>query len=521
MPKQPSIFNSDLRYMLKSGPRERPVSRRYTLFGATVVAMIMLVATWLASRPDASIDQIDTSLIQHDPLRSQIAQVLDARKKAAAANSATPVLTNSADSLSSSSVSTPYRESGSDVDLWPVMKELPKITISLSLDTKAIHAAQPPSVAKTTEYIPTQSVTSSTKSDWVEIDIRPGDSLTRIFSRLNLDPAVAISIAAHRKGLVLANLGTGPRLKIRLTDEQFVELEYEKNLKSLLHVKTIDNGWQFNTVNRPFEVIEHKVTGVITSSLFDSGLKAGLSQSLLHKLTSIFEWQIDFNTDIRSGDRFAVIYEEKFLEGKMIGTGPVLAATFILSGNPHHAIRHTDSTGIVRYFSPDGIGIEGKFLRSPVHNSRITSSYSLRRYHPILKTWRPHRGLDFLGRKGDSVQSTADGKVVFVGRKGDYGKTVIIKHGGKYQTLYAHLSKYGKTVRKGRWVQQGQIIGYVGSTGLSTSPHLHYELWLNGKRRNPLKLKLPRTASVHKNEKTEFLRKASAFSAELKRLVGA
>ena len=117
--------------------------------------------------------------------------------------------------------------------------------------------------------------------------------------------------------------------------------------------------------------------------------------------------------------------------------------------------------------------------------------------------------------------STADGKVVFVGRKGDYGKTVILKHGGKYQTLYAHLSKYGKAVRKGRWVQQGQIIGYVGSTGLSTSPHLHYELWRNGKRTNPLKLKLPRAASVDQNEKTEFLRKASAYSAELKRLVGA
>ena len=175
----------------------------------------------------------------------------------------------------------------------------------------------------------------------------------------------------------------------------------------------------------------------------------------------------------------------------------------------------------MRYFSPDGISIEGKFLRSPVRNSRITSSYSLRRYHPILKPWRPHRGLDFLSRKGDPVLSTADGKVVFVGRKGDYGKTVILKHGGKYQTLYAHLSKYGKAVRKGRWVQQGQIIGYVGSTGLSTGPHLHYELWRNGKRTNPLKLKLPRAASVHQNEKTEFLRKASAFSAELKRLVGA
>jgi murein DD-endopeptidase MepM/ murein hydrolase activator NlpD len=482
--------------------------------------MIMVIATWFASRPDASIDQIDTSHVKHDPLRSQIAQVLDARKQAAAVSSATPLLTNSADPLNSSDVLSGYREPDSEVDLWPAIKELPKITIFVSLDAKAIHAAQLPSVAKIAEDIPTQSVTSSTKSDWVDIDIRPGDSLTRIFSRLKLDPAVAITIAAHRKGQVLASLKTGPRLKILFTDRQFVELEYETSLNSLLHVKTTDNGWQFNTVTRSFEVIERKVTGVIASSLFDSGLKAGLSGSLLHKLMSIFEWQIDFNTDIRSGDRFAIIYEEKFLEGKKIGTGPVLAATFILSGNPHHAIRHTDSAGIARYFSPDGISIEGKFLRSPVRNSRITSSYSLRRFHPILKTWRPHRGLDFLSRKGDSVLSTADGKVVFVGRKGDYGKTVILKHGGKYQTLYAHLSKYGKAVRKGRWVQQGQIIGYVGSTGLSTSPHLHYELWRNGKRTNPLKLKLPRAASVHQNEKTEFLRKASAFSAELKRLVG-
>ena len=170
---------------------------------------------------------------------------------------------------------------------------------------------------------------------------------------------------------MLTNLKTGPRLKILLSGKQLAELEYEKSLNSSLHVKTNDNGWQFNTVSRTFEVTERKVTGVITSSLFDSGLKAGLSESLLHKLMSIFEWQIDFNTDIRSGDRFAVIYEEKFLDGKKIGTGPVLAATFILSGNPQHAIRHTDSSGIVRYFSPDGISIEGKFLRSPVRLSLI------------------------------------------------------------------------------------------------------------------------------------------------------
>ncbi len=521
MPKQRSLFDSDLRYMLKGVSPVRSMSRRYTLFGATVFAMIIVVATWLASRPDASIDQIDTSRLEHDPLRSQITQVLDARKIATTARSSAPIPTNLANPLSSSDIPSAYQKPHSDADSWPAIEGSPKIAISVSLDQKTIHSTQLPSVTTIAEDIPTQSIDTSTKPDWVEIDIRPGDSLTRIFNRMNLDPAVAITIAEHRKGKVLASLKTGPCLKILVTDGQLVELEYENSVNSLLHVKASENGWQFNTITRSFEVIEKKVTGVIASSLFDSGLKAGISQSLLHKLISIFEWQINFNTDIRSGDRFAIIYEEKFLEGKKIGTGPILAATFILSGDTQHAVRHIDSTGIVRYFSPEGRSLAGKFLRSPVRNSRITSGYSLRRFHPILKIWRPHRGLDYSGRKGESVLSTADGKVVFVGRKGNYGKTVVIKHGGKYKTLYAHLSKYGKAVRKGNWVQQGQVIGYVGSTGLSTGPHLHYELWLNGKRVNPLKLKLPRAASVPKNEKSDFLHKASTISAELNRLVGA
>ena len=173
MPNQPSLFDSDLRYMLKSGPRDRPVGRRYTLFGVTVLVLTILIATWLASRPDASIDQIDTSDVKYDPLRSQIAQVLDARKKATAASSAAPALTDSASPLSTFSEPSAYRDPDSDVNLWPAIKELPKITISVSLDAKDIHTLQQSSVAEIAEDIRTQSVTSSTKSDWVNIDIRP------------------------------------------------------------------------------------------------------------------------------------------------------------------------------------------------------------------------------------------------------------------------------------------------------------------------------------------------------------
>ena len=241
----------------------------------------------------------------------------------------------------------------------------------------------------------------------------------------------------------------------------------------------------------------------------------GLPASIVHRVTQIFQWEINFSSDIQPGDRLTVVYEERSLEGQKVGTGPILAVSLENNGTTHHAIRHLDAKGAATYYSPEGNSLQRAFLRSPVPGAYVSSSFSYNRLHPILKVRRPHLGVDYGARRGTPVIATADGKIIRASRKGGYGKTVIIRHGQEYRTLYAHLSKYGKGIRNGKWVKQGQIIGYVGSTGFSTGPHLHYEIHVGGKARNPQSLKFPRAASITSKEKLDFLAQSAVWIARL------
>jgi murein DD-endopeptidase MepM/ murein hydrolase activator NlpD len=220
-------------------------------------------------------------------------------------------------------------------------------------------------------------------------------------------------------------------------------------------------------------------------------MKKGVSRNLLYNLSSIFQWQIDFSKDLRPGDRYTLIYEERSLDGRKFSSGPILAAELVVRGKAYRAIRQVSRNGTSHYFTPDGESLEGLFLRSPMRMARITSPFSKRRYHPVLKRWRAHKGVDYGGSTGDPVMATADGLVTFIGRKHQYGKVITLQHGQKYITLYAHLSHFAKNIRSGSTITQGQVIGYVGTTGLSTGPHLHYEFRVNGVHRNPLTVKLP------------------------------
>jgi len=257
---------------------------------------------------------------------------------------------------------------------------------------------------------------------------------------------------------------------------------------------------------------------VIRSSLFQSGMKSGVSRDLLYNLSSIFQWQIDFSKDLRTGDRYTLVYEERSLDGQKFSSGPILAAEFVVSGKTHRAIRQVSRNGTSHYFTPDGESLEGLFLRSPMRIARITSPFSTRRYHPVLKKWRAHKGVDYGGNTGDPVMATADGLVTFTGRQHQYGKVITLQHGQKYMTLYAHLSGFAKNIRSGNTVKQGQVIGYVGSTGLSTGPHLHYEFRVNGIHRNPLTVKLPRSFAIDRTLRPEFMKTAEFWSAHLDQL---
>ncbi|MCU7945715.1 MAG: peptidoglycan DD-metalloendopeptidase family protein, partial [Candidatus Thiodiazotropha sp. (ex Cardiolucina cf. quadrata)] len=241
----------------------------------------------------------------------------------------------------------------------------------------------------------------------------------------------------------------------------------------------------------------------------------GLSERLIMQLADIFGWDIDFALEIRSGDRFTVIFQEDYLDGEKLRDGPILAAEFVNQGRTYRALRYTDDSGNSDYFTPKGRSMRKAFLRAPVDFRRISSKFTRERYHPVLGKKRPHRGVDYAAKTGTPIKSAGDGKIIHRGKKGGYGRTVIIQHGQTYTTLYAHLSRYNKKAKRGQKVKQGQVIGYVGKTGLATGPHLHYEFRVNGVHRNPLTVKLPAAEPIAKKYRAGFQMKIQPLLSKL------
>ena len=285
-----------------------------------------------------------------------------------------------------------------------------------------------------------------------------------------------------------------------------------------VHVSRDGDTFTFEEVVEPPEVLVTTATGVIDSSLFEAGQRAGLSDNIIMQMAEIFGWDVDFALDIRAGDRFALVFEEQFKGGKKIGEGPIIAAEFTNRGRRILTVRYVDPTGHTDYFSADGRSMRKAFLRTPVNFARISSRFRFNRRHPILHKMRAHRGVDYAAPRGTAVKASGEGRVVFAGNKGGYGRTIILQHGSAYTTLYAHLSRFSKGVRPGKRVEQGQIIGHVGSTGLATGPHLHYEFRVRGTHRNPLKVELPQAAPLAKEYMADFREKAKPLLADLELL---
>jgi len=256
-------------------------------------------------------------------------------------------------------------------------------------------------------------------------------------------------------------------------------------------------------------------TAAITRSLFVDGQNAGLSDAIIMRLTEIFGWDIDFALDLRKNDRFSVIYEEIYKGEELIKQDRILAAEFVNRGKRFRAVLYTFDHGRSAYYSDRGEAMRKAFLRTPVNFTRISSRFNLRRKHPILNTIRAHRGVDYAAPSGTPVRATADGRIKFVGRNGGYGRTVEMHHGEIYSTLYAHLSRYARGMKRGKSVTQGQIIGYVGKSGLATGPHLHYEFRVHGVHRNPLTVNLPKADPIEKKYLRDFQEQAKPLLAQL------
>ncbi len=353
--------------------------------------------------------------------------------------------------------------------------------------------------------------------EWTEEQVRKGDSLAKIFSRLDLSPNLLHRIVnSGKQAKELAKIRPGERIRVRLSLEgEMLELLHVQSPIRSLQILPKAETFSAQILDRDLERRVATASGTITNSLYESAQRAGLSDSLIMELANIFGWDIDFALEIRAGDQFSLIYEEEYLDGKKYRNGAILAAEFVNQGKVFRAVRFEYDEGYASYFSPKGESMRKAFLRAPVDFRRISSRFTRARYHPVLGKKRPHRGVDYAAATGTPVKASGDGRVIFRGNKGGYGRTVMIRHGNQYTTLYAHLSKFRSSVKNGSRVRQGQVIGYVGQSGLATGPHLHYEFRVNGAHRNPLTVKLPAAEPLAKKYRSRFAQVSAPLLSQL------
>lgn len=364
-------------------------------------------------------------------------------------------------------------------------------------------------------------INNDAPKQWREFKVKSGDSLSKLFDRAGIKAQQLDEMMKSGKAVKqLSRIYPDDILRILIDDDKnLLGLRYEIDHETYLMVERKDGTLEANTFSHDIETRSAHASGVIDSSLFLAAQDAGISQNLIMELAGIFGWDIDFVLDIRKGDQFTVLYEEIFRNGEKIKDGNILTATFSNQGKTYQAVRYTNpETKRSEYFTPDGKSMRKAFLRSPVNFARISSGFTTRRYHPILHKFRSHKGVDYAAKRGTPVVASGDGKVIFKGTKGGYGRAVIIQHGTKYNTLYGHLNGYHRNLREGARVKQGQVIAYLGSSGLATGPHLHYEFRVNGVHRNPLTVKLPVSTPVPKQYQADFEQKTTLILAQLERL---
>ena len=370
------------------------------------------------------------------------------------------------------------------------------------------------------EELDLESAVEAETSNFIKLkraEIKRNDSLFSILKRLGIEEKNIVTLVNSDRSNLLAQIKIGKTLEVGISDfNKVISLNYIKDFKSGVRAKKSGEvyeieEYELNTEKyRVFKNIE------INNSLYVDGLKEGLPDSVIMDLVYIFGWDIDFVHDIRPGDSYSLIYEEVFVNGEKKLDGDILIAEFINRDRTHTAIRYKLQNGFSEYFSLEGRNVKKAFLRSPVKFSYISSSYNLKRRHPILHKIRAHTGVDYAASRGTPVRTTGDGTVVFANKKGGYGNLVEIKHTEDYSTRYAHLNKFHSKIKVGEKVKQSETIGYVGRTGTATGDHLHYEFRVNGKHTNPLTVKLPNAKPIHENDKDSYGLYAEKILADLK-----
>lgn len=352
------------------------------------------------------------------------------------------------------------------------------------------------------------------------VKIKPNDSLSTALDRVSISAKTTYNISRLKNSNLLTNLKVGDELTIWVDkNAELQKILYPKSQTLVYELIKNDTGYQILEKNIPVEIRTETAFGTIQGSFYPAAERAGLSAKSIMNLADMFAWDIDFVRELRKGDTLKVIYETRYLNGEYIGDGDILAAEITTNkGREVHnafVLREKDKT--IGFYNEKGQNLKKAFLKAPVDYVRITSKFNPRRFHPVLKKWRSHRGVDYGGPLNTPIRATGNGKIIARGWGKGYGRYIKLQHAGKYMTVYGHLNKFGK-YKKGQFVNQGAVIGYMGKTGLATGVHLHYEFRVNNKHVDPLKMKFPAAGPVPKKYRNEFRKKSNFLLTQLDRI---
>jgi murein DD-endopeptidase MepM/ murein hydrolase activator NlpD len=362
-------------------------------------------------------------------------------------------------------------------------------------------------VAPVVETVQLAPVAGSTGDEtyWREERIQRSDTFANLLARLRIEDADAVRfLRGSNEARGFRQLVPGRIVRAHTSDDgRLLELRYSTGVM-VLTAKPHGDDYRVAEEVAPLQRRVMMRSAEIKSSLFAATDAARLSDTVASQIADIFSTDIDFHRDLRRGDRFTVVYEMYFEAGEPVRSGRVLAAEFVNQGKPYQAIWYQHPDGQGDYYTSEGKSIKKAFLRSPLEFSRISSGFTEARFHPILQRWRAHRGIDYAAPTGTGVRATADGIVEHASYDRGYGNVVVIRHQQKYTTLYGHLSRFARGLSRGDRVSQGQVIGYVGSTGLATGPHLHYEFRINDIHQNPLRVVMPEAPPITAEKRFSF-----------------
>jgi murein DD-endopeptidase MepM/ murein hydrolase activator NlpD len=352
---------------------------------------------------------------------------------------------------------------------------------------------------------------------WREDRVRRGDTIGSVLARLGVDdPAALEFLRTNPSARPLYQLRPGKPLTVETDgDGRLINLRFLTGDGERLSIGRDGDRLTAQSAPAPAVIRLRMAVGEIKSSLFAAADAAGLPDNVTLQLADVFAGDIDFYHDLHRGDRFTVVYEVRYIDGEPVGAGAIVAAEFENRGQPLRAFLWRGEDGGEYYFAADGAPMHKAFLRSPMEFSRVASGFSNARFHPILQTWRAHKGVDYAAPAGTPVRATGNASVTFAGQQDGYGNVIQLQHNGEFSTLYAHLSQFAPQVRTGARVRQGDVIGFVGQTGWATGPHLHYEFRVGGEQRNPLTVVLPSGEPLAPQYRQAFAERTSPAAAQL------